>query len=94
MKTKNWKIVAGTNGFYFFGEEVQGADGYITLQNASMFGGFSGGKGLPGVARGDKSAKVTLDKFSDDASIVLPITSTVFIADSVDLYTFSGTELR
>ena len=94
MKKTNWKLVALTSGFYFFGEEVPATDGYIKLIKASMFGGFSGGKGAPGVARGDKEAKVTLDRFGDDVEIAAPINSVVFIADSIDLYNFAGTTLR
>ena len=91
---KNWKIVALTNGFYFFGNEVTAPDGFIKIVEASMFGGFGGGKGMPGLARGDKSSTVTLDKFTENGDIVAPLTSVVFISDSINLYEFKGTTLR
>ncbi len=90
----NTKIVAVAGGFYFFGEEVSSADGYIALKNAAMFGGFAGGKGLPGVARGDKSATVTLDRFDAEKEVIFPITAVYAIMPSIDLYTFKGVTLR
>jgi hypothetical protein len=88
------KIIAVAGGFYFFGTEVSAPDGYIALTKAAMFGGFSGGKGLPGVARGDKEAKVTLDRFPDDEENLFPISAVYAIFPSIDLYAFKGTTLR
>ena len=91
------KILAVSGGFYFFGTEVdagKGQEGYIILKNAAMFGGFAGGKGLPGVARGDKSATVTLDRFDKDEELFFPITAVFAILPSVDLYAHKGTTLR
>ena len=88
------KILAISGGFYFFGTEQNGPDGYISLKKAAMFGGFGGGKGLPGVARGDKSATVTLDRFDADEELLFPITAVFAILPSVDLYAFKGTTLR
>lgn len=90
----NYKIVAVLAGFYFYGEEVKAQEGYIALKNASMFGGFSGGKGVAGVARGDKAAKVTLDRFDPKEESIFPLTSVIAIMPSIDLYKFSGTTLR
>ena len=91
---KNWKILTVAGGFYYFGEEIEAAEGYIALKQAAMFGGFSGGKGMPGVARGDKDARVTLDRFEADATVQFPVTAVYSIADSVDLYKFGGTTIR
>lgn len=88
------KIVAVSGGFYFFGTEVDAPEGYLYLKNAAMFGGFEGGKGVPGVARGDKSARVTLDRFEADEELILPLTAVFAIMPSIDLYTFKGTTLR
>jgi hypothetical protein len=88
------KILAVAGGFYFFGTETQGPDGYITLTDASMFGGFAGGKGLPGVARGDKSATVTLDRFEAGKEQFFPVQNVYAIMTSIDLYTFKGATLR
>lgn len=90
----NYKVVAVNHGFYFFGEEVKAEDGYIALKNAAMFGGFTGGKGLPGVARGDKAAKVTLDKFSANEEVVFPLSAVIAIMPSINLYEFNGTSIR
>jgi hypothetical protein len=90
----NTKIMAVVSGFYFFGTEVDAPEGYVALVDAAMFGGFKGGKGLPGVARGDKSATVTLDQFQKGKEVIFPITSVVAIMPSIDLYTFKGTTLR
>ena len=90
----NFKIITVSGGFYFFGEEVQAPEGYIAIKNASMFGGFAGGKGLPGVSRGDKSATVTLDRFEADEELLFPITAVFAIFPSIDLYNFKGTTLR
>jgi hypothetical protein len=88
------KILAISGGFYFYGTEITAPDGYISLKNAAMFGGFSGGKGLPGVSRGDKSATVTLDRFDKDEELLFPLTAVFAIMPSVDLYAFKGTTLR
>lgn len=88
------KILAVSGGFYFFGTEVNAPEGYISLKNAAMFGGFAGGKGLPGVARGDKAATVTLDRFDKDEELLFPITAVFAILPSVDLYAHKGTTLR
>lgn len=94
MNSQNWVIFIISGGFYFFGNEVQAADGYISLDQCAMFGGFSGGKGLPGVARGDKEAKVTLDRFNADDVQTFPLTACYGIVKSVNLYQFSGTTVR
>ena len=88
------KILAVSGGFYFFGTEVTAPEGYIALKNAAMFGGFGGGKGLPGVARGDKSATVTLDRFDADEECLFPISAVFAIIPSIDLYAFKNTTLR
>lgn len=82
--SNNTVIIAVDGGFYFFGTEVQGPAGYIVLENAAMFGGFGGGKGLPGVAKGSAGASVTLDRF--DQPVTFPQGRVIFIAPSVDLY--------
>lgn len=88
------KIIAVSGGFYFFGTEVNAQEGYVALKDGAMFGGFSGGKGLPGVSRGDKDAKVTLDRFDTKEELVFPITAVFAILPSIDLYAFKGTTLR
>lgn len=91
----NTKILAISGGFYFFGTEVQAPqEGYIALKKAAMFGGFGGGKGLPGVARGDKAATVILDCFDADEELLFPVTAVFAILPSIDLYAFKGTTRR
>ena len=87
-------ILAVSGGFYFFGCEISAPDGYIALKDASMFGGFGGGKGLPGVARGDKSATVILDRFDAAAHLTFPLTAVYAIMPSINLYEFAGATLR
>ncbi len=88
------KILAVSGGFYFFGTEVTAPDGYVALKDAAMFGGFGGGKGLPGVARGDKSSTVILDRFDAKEEQLFPVTAVFAILSSIDLYTFKGATLR
>ncbi|MBB3227037.1 hypothetical protein FHW69_001638 [Luteibacter sp. Sphag1AF] len=88
------KIIAVSGGFYFFGTEVKAPDGYVSLKSAAMFGGFGGGKGLPGVSRGDKSATVTLDRFDADEELFFPLTAVFAVMPSIDLYAFKGTTIR
>lgn len=88
------KILAVSGGFYFFGTEITAPEGYIALKNAAMFGGFAGGKGLPGVARGDKAAMVTLDRFDADEECLFPLSAVFAIIPSIDLYAFKNTTLR
>lgn len=88
------KILAISGGFYFFGTEVNAPEGYVALKKGAMFGGFGGGKGLPGVSRGDKSATVTLDRFDADEELLFPITAVFAILPSIDLYAFNGATLR
>ena len=90
----NTKILAISGGFYFYGTEITAPEGYVSLKNAAMFGGFSGGKGLPGVSRGDKAATVILDRFDVDEELLFPLTAVFAILPSVDLYAFKGTTLR
>lgn len=92
---KNPTILAVNNGFYLFGDLQEGCvDGYIAMTNVAMFGRFSGGKGLPGVARGDGGATVTLDRFEAGKTCMWPLSSVCGIYPSIDLYDFSGTTLR
>lgn len=90
----NTKIVTVAGGFYYFGTEVTAPEGYVALKNAAMFGGFSGGKGMPGLARGDKAMTVNLDRFDPETEVLFPISAVYAIADSVDLYAFKGSTLR
>ena len=92
--SNNTKIFTIAGGFYFYGEQVDAPEGYIALNNYAMFGGFSGGKGLPGVARGDKEAKVTLDRFEEGEIGYFPLSSCYGIHPSIDLYKFKGTTIR
>lgn len=89
-------ILTVAGGFYFFGDLVQGHPDYATLKNGAMFGGFEGGKGLPGVARGDSAARVNLDRFDESQTIQAPLFSGAVLAifRSINLYTFPGTTLR
>lgn len=91
---KKWCVVAVAGGFYFYGAEVSGPDGYITLREAAMFGSFSGGKGVAGVCRGDKEALVILDCFDPAEEVVFPITAVYVIMPSVSLYDKKSTTLR
>jgi hypothetical protein len=93
-KFNNTKIFVIAGGFYYFGTEIPAPEGYVALKNAAMFGGFQGGKGMPGVARGDKDATVVLDRFDPDAICTFPISACYGIIDCIDLYKFSGTTLR
>lgn len=88
------KIFAVAGGFYFFGTEVQAPDGYLALKDAAMFGGFEGGKGLPGVARGAKGAVVNLDRFEEGEVALFPIQHVYAVLPTIDLYKFTGTKLR
>ncbi|MBU6232535.1 hypothetical protein KGP36_07940 [Patescibacteria group bacterium] len=97
MKTtmNNPKIFAISGGFYYFGDMVESPqDGYLALKSAAMFGGFSGGKGLPGLARGDKAMTVNLDRFPEDELQLFPETACFGILSSVNLYDFKGTTCR
>lgn len=92
---KNPKILAIAGGFYYFGDLVTSPkEGYIAITNASMFGGFSGGKGLAGVARGDKDAKINLDQFDQGETQFFPESACYGILSSIDLYKFAGTTKR
>ena len=93
MKKPTILVVQG--GFYYFGDEVASPQpGYVCITAGSMFGGFSGGKGLPGVARGDASAKVTLDRFEPSSVLTFPESAVLGILPCIDLYEFKGTTLR
>jgi hypothetical protein len=94
MKMAQTKIFVVSGGFYYFGVETTAPEGFVALKDAAMFGGFSGGKGLPGVARGDKEAKVTLDRFEEGTECIYPLNSVFAILPCIDLYTFKGTTLR
>ncbi|MCL2354264.1 MAG: hypothetical protein FWC69_06530 [Defluviitaleaceae bacterium] len=86
----NWKIFTIAGGFYFFGEEVAAPSGYIACTKCAMFRRFEGGKGLPGVARGDKDAIVYLDTFDEKEEVYFPLSNVYAILPSVNLYEFKG----
>jgi hypothetical protein len=95
MNKRNWKLVVIAGGFYYFGEEIESSqEGYITLKDSAMFGGFGGGKGVAAVCRGESSATVILDRFEKNQLSVFPISCCYGIHDCVNLYEFSGTTLR
>ena len=81
-------VIAG--GFYYFGTVTRVTNEHIEIIDAAMFRGFSGGKGCPGVARGDKEAKVTLDCFNKDAILHFPMSACYGILPSINLYEFKG----
>ena len=89
-----FKIFAINGGFYYFGDEVQGPDGFLALNDAAMFGGFGGGKGVAGVARADKAATVTLDRFEKGQEVLFPLTAVFAVMPAKNLYTFPGATLR
>jgi len=93
---KNPKVITVAGGFYFFGNEIQAAEGFICIDQAAMFGGFSGNKGVPAVCRGEKSGGVTvkLDRFDPAEKVTFPLTAVYAILPSVNLYEFKGAELR
>ncbi len=93
-KTNEYKMIAVSGGFYFFGKEVPAPDGYYALTECSMSGGFSGGKGMPGVCRGDNEAQITLDRFEKDDVQYFPLTAVFAIFTSVNLYDKKSTTLR
>lgn len=90
----NPKIFVIAGGFYYFGDHIESQDGFVALKNLSMFGGFSGGLGLPGVCSGRKGAKVTLDRFAENAIGIFPISACYGILPCINLYEFDGTTLR
>lgn len=91
---QNPVVIAVREGFYLFGDEVPGPEGYICLRNAAMFGNFGGGQGLPGVVGGCDGATVTLDKFPEDDEELFNFDNVLFIVKSVNLYEFKGTTIR
>ena len=92
---KNPTVLAINNGFYLFGDLLDNApDGYVAMTSVAMFGGFSGGKGMPGVTRGERGATITLDRFDANKTCMWPINSVCGVYPSVDLYKFKGTTLR
>ena len=95
MSDKNTKIFVIAGGFYYFGEEVDAPqEGWIALKNFAMFGGFGGGKGVGGLARGDKDATVTLDRFEENELGIWPVSACYGILPCIDLYNFKGATLR
>lgn len=89
-----YKMLVIAGGFYYFGELVDAPEGFVALRNFAMSGGFDGGKGIPGVCRGDKNAKITLDRFAADEEGIFPLSSCYGILPCINLYEFKGTTLR
>lgn len=92
MNKKNTVIVTVAGGFYYFGEEVKAQEGYVALKNAAMFMGYDRGKGVPGVARGDKDSNVKLGFFTPGDVIHFPILHVYAITPCIDLSTWGNTE--
>ena len=94
-EVKNPKIIVITNGFYYFGDLVESPkEGYVAIKSAAMFGGFDGGKGLPGLCRGDKTMTVNLDRFDEDELQYFPLHACIGILSTINLYEFKGTTQR
>jgi hypothetical protein len=92
---ENPKIIVIAGGFYYFGNLIESPqEGYIAINQAAMFGGFSGGKGLPGLARGDTGMIVNIDRFDQEETQFFPESACYGILSSVDLYKFKGATLR
>ena len=90
-----YKMFAIAGGFYIFGEEVPPpVPGYVSCKNAAMSGGFGGGKGIPGVCRGDKDATINLDRFAPDEELHFPLTAVYAIMPCIDLYKSKIATLR
>lgn len=87
-----WVSVTVAGGFYYFGEEVQGPEGFIAIKQAAMSGGFSTSKGWPGVLRGETA--VTLDRFAADDVQLFPISAVYAIHQSINLYESKNTTIR
>ena len=85
-------VIAG--GFYYFGKEVETQEGWLALTEASMFRGFQGGKGVPGVTRGDENAEVKLDQFEQDKVLYFPVSACYGIQPSINLYKFKGSTIN
>jgi len=94
MNNKQNVILVIAGGFLYYGLLVEDNGMEVSIVNASMFGGFTGGKGLPGVARGANEAKVILDRFLPDDVLKFPKASCYGVLPSIDLYSFKGTTLR
>jgi len=94
INVTNPKIFILAGGFYIFGNEIQSSTaGYVACNQAAMFRGFGGEKGLPGVARGDKEATVKLDTFLQDQALFFPEENLIAIVPSIDLYQFKGAQI-
>lgn len=93
---ENPSIVVIDGGFYLFGNvlPLDTMPGFVCMTEAAMFGGFDGNKGMPGVARGDKDAKVTLDRFDPSKMNYYPLSACRGVLPCVDLYKFKGAVLR
>lgn len=89
-----YKILAVAGGFYFFGRQAPAPEGYIALTEAAMFGGFGGGLGLPGVARGAAKSTVTLDCFEKESVQLFPVENVYAVMTSVNLHKHKGTADR
>lgn len=91
---KNTVILIVAGGFYFFGEQVDAPEGYVALRSGAMFGGFAGGKGVAGVATGNKESTVKLDRFEKSRDLMFPLSAVYGILPSINLYEFKGAEIR
>lgn len=79
-----WKIYTLPNGFYILGRMgKKGIDenGWVNLEAAAVCGGYSGGKGIGGVASGADQT-VNWDKCPDELSF--PVEKIIFLIDCVD----------
>lgn len=91
----NPKVITVAGGFYFFGNEIPSDNpDYIKIDNGAMSGGFSGGKGIAGVCRGDNEATIILDRFQDTEVLSFPLSAVYAILPCVNLYEFKGTTIR
>jgi hypothetical protein len=91
---ENPKIFVTTFGFYYFGNEVETGNNFIACNQGAMFRKFGGGKGLPGVARGDKNATVSLDTFELKEILYFHPSNLIAILPSINLYEFKGATIN
>lgn len=92
--TGYWATITVAYGFYFYGEIVDGPEGFLAVKNLAGSRGFSSNKGWPGVVRADPEAEVTFGLFPPDEVSLFPLHNVLAIhPTSVNLYEFAGTKI-
>lgn len=81
--TKDFVFVICQNYWYFFGKQVEGPDGFLTLESYWDLRNYDKG-GVPGLVNGTHKAQLLVKHGDPKDKIAIPMTAVIAVCDSFD----------